>query len=377
MTPRIIRALVRKEQLRYWHNRPSLVLAILLVLVSLLVATSQNGELLGAANRDSVCHIIYWEEDAFVQYLREHPLPGRDVPIGHVSDYTNEKGVIQYPTNRRPQTAIVSIQIRSGEAASAMNRLDDATAPAAPPPKYSIGYWYLDGHAEDILPYRDWFNQRLRAFHGNQPVIVETEDILTVGGGRVLPIHRVMTALVCAAVYLLCFHLNIVITSEERERRTLLAQMLTPVSVVDYLTAKACFYVPATLLLAGIIVVTTFPVALSRPTFWITLASASIGYLSIGLIICSVTRSQSAAGLTALAYFVCVGVTIYLASTVPVFAVLRIAFIDYHLIQLMHYNMIEETPWWVPLRTCFLAGLAFLWAWLAVKIFARRGWRTN
>lgn len=374
MTPRIIRALVRKEQLRYWHNRPSLVLAILLVLVSLLVATSQKGGLLGAVDRDSVCYITYWEQDAFVRYLQEHTFPGHDVRFGHVSQYPDEKGMIRYPSNRLPQTGTVAIQIRPGDAPSGTDRFDGE---AASPPKYCIEYWYLDGHAEDVLPYRDWFNQRFRTFHGNQPLIAESEHILTVGVSKVLPIHRVMTALVCAAVYLLCFHLNIVITSEERERRTLLAQMLTPVSVLDYLTAKACFYVPATLLLAGIIVVTTFPVALSRPTFWITLASASIGYLSIGLIICSVTRSQSAAGLTALAYFVCVGVTIYLASTVPVFAVLRIAFIDYHLIQLMHYNMIEETPWWVPLRTCFLAGLAFLWAWLAVKIFARRGWHTN
>lgn len=372
MTPRIIRALVWKEALRYWHNRPSLVLAVLLVMVSLLVSVGKQSGLLGADDTQAICHVLYWNaDDPFIAYLQAHLPAGRDVRIAPMSGYVNKDGIIAYPISD-PRIATISIQIRPGDWVPGPEDDFDVASPPGESPAYKIVYWYPFGRAEALLPFRDWFNGCLRAYYGNAPAIVEASTTLRTPGGPVLPVNRVLISLTAIAVYLICFHLHILITGEERERRTLLAQMLTPMSVTDVLVAKVCFHVPAAMVLVSIILVSNAPIALSRPTFWVALASACIGYLSIGLIICSVTRSQSAAGLTALAYLMLVGITIYLGQTMVVFALLRAAMIDYHLMQLVNYSLGDKPPPWVPAQTAGLMVLAGGWALVAIKVFARQ-----
>ena len=375
MTVRIVRALVWKEALRYWHNRPSLVLAVLLVMVSLLVSAGADRGILGPGEQPAICHVLYWGEgDPFIDDLQAHRPPGRDVRIAPASSYVNDDGVIEYPGDD-PRTACVSIQIRPGKWSP---RTTDGFAPVAAPadtPLYKVWYWYPKGRAEALLPFKNWFNARLRAFHGNAPAIVEADTTMRSAAGPVLPLHRVLIGLVAAAVYLICFHLHVLVTSEERERRTLLAQMLTPLTVKDLLVAKVCFHVPVTLGLAAIILAANCPAALTRPTFWIAMVAGCIGYLSIGLVICSVTRSQSAAGLTALSYLMLVGVAIYLGATIPLFALLRTCLLDYHLIQLIHASLMDAPPWWAAWQTLGLVALTAAWAIVAVNLFARQKWR--
>ncbi len=376
MTPRIVAALVTKEALRYWHNRPALVLAMLLVLVSLLVSVGHTGGRLDRpqADRPGVCYVLYNHEDGFVRHLKSHRPPGLEVYIAPVSDYAGPDSTILYPS-AGADTPTVSIQIRPGDWTPPQDSGFDPVTVLSTPSKYKIWYWYPPDRADALLPFREWFHAQLRAFHANEPTIVEAHSPFPSPAGAILPIHRVVTALVAAAVYLLCFHLNIVVTSEERERRTLLAQMLSPMTVVDVLVAKVCFYVPATLALAAIVLGTNFPDALTHPYFWIAMVSACVGYLSIGLIICSLTRSQSAAGLAALTYFVLIGVIVYLSSIMPVFSVLKGLLLDYYLMQSIHNHLVGTPPWWVPLQTAALVILATLWAFIAAAVFARRGWR--
>lgn len=374
MKLRIIRALVGKEALRYWHNRPSLVLAALLVLVSVLVAVGHEDGPFGADNAPAVCYVLYWEEDAFVRHLAAQHETGLDIRVLPVEELSDRNGMIQYPGDIRRRT-ILSIQIRPGHWEPVAGQHFAPVAPPPSPPKYKVWYWYSEGRAEALLPFRDWFNAQMRGFYGNQPVIAEADGVLQTELGPILPLHRILTALVTAAVYLVCFHLNILITSEERERRVLLAQMLTPVSVGDVLAAKVCFYVPATLMLAGVILAVNYPIALGRPAFWLTMIAACVAYLSIGLIISSLARTQSEAGLTALAYFMIVGITAYLGTTIHIFDLLRFFLVDYHLLQLIHYNLIPNPPRWMLPQLCVLIGLSGLWAFAAAKVFARRAGR--
>lgn len=374
MSRRIVAALVWKEAQRYWHNRPSLVLGVLLVLVSILVSAGQEGGPLGRGAGDTVCYVLYWNEDDFVRHLRTHLPPGRVVRVKPAHQMAQRNGVIMYPDNPR-RTSVVSIQLRPGNARGLEEMGFEPVVRPGGPVRYHVWYWHPDGRAEDLQPYREWFNARMRAFFEHQPPIAEASSLLFTDIGQIKPIHRVLTALVTAAVYLLCFHLNILITSEERERKTLTAQMLTPVSVADVLAAKFVFYVPATALLAAAVLAMNYPAALSRPMFWATILIASVAYLSIGLTICSLTRGQSAAGLTALTYLMLFAITIFLANLIPVFHLLANAFVDFHLMQLVLYSVVDHPPWYARLHLAALLALSTIWAMTAVRVFLRRGWR--
>ncbi len=373
MTLRIVRALLGKEAMRWWHNRPALVLAMLLVLVSILVSLGHERGRLGSPARSAVCYVLYWNDDEFVGHLKGHLPRDLDVRVAPASEFLGPTGVISYSA-QHPATPIVSIQIRPLRE-SLIDRSE--FRPGAEPsslPKYKIWYWYPENEAEALLPFRDWFHVQLREFFDNRPTIVEAASSFEDPAGRILPIHRVVAGLVAAAVYLLCFHLNIVITSEERERRTLTAQMLAPVSVGDLIVAKVCFYVPATLALAAVVLIINFPDALRRPLFWVAMIAACIGYLSIGLIICSVTRSQSSAGLMALAYFLTVGIVIYLGTLMPVFVVLQVGLLDFHLMQCLHGHFLTPPPAYLHWITAAVVVLSAIWAFIAVRVLMRRGW---
>jgi hypothetical protein len=107
-----------------------------------------------------------------------------------------------------------------------------------------------------------------------------------------------------------CVYLMPSLTCEERERGLLLAQALSPATATEILAAKFLFYPAFGILLATLLAGIHNPVVLSRPFFWMSLGTLSVGVLGIGMTIACLAKTQRAASLGALCYMLAVALVL-------------------------------------------------------------------
>ena len=369
MNSRVIAALATKEARRYWHNRPALVLAALLVLVASLIAMAR-----GLADETPMAYVLYWDaDDPFLKHLKQNVPPELDVVFGYSLDFRNAQGIISYPYTSR---SFVSLQLRPGNLALTRTIWGPDWVPEdRANPRYGLLISHGPGKLATTVAFRAWVVREFGHFHSSVPFMLEKTVEFRTGGGPpvVEATERILTGLVLGAVYLICFHLHIILASEERERRTTLALALTPATVWDILAAKMLFYVPTALALVAVVLVLNAPGALFMPTVWLGIAAGCVGFVSVGLTLTSVTRTQSAAGLTALGYFMFVGISMYLATIIPVFSALTAVMVDYHLVQIVLRGVDGSTPRLTNLVPLFMLSAA--WSWVGVRLFVRQGWK--
>lgn len=407
----IVKTLLHKEALRHATNRGGLALAGLLVTASLLLAAlnpaaeeDKPATLVGGIHH---CLIWYDEPDDWVKHLEQHCPPGLKANIR----FLPLQGRLGLDQHRQYDTGTGGIELRSMPAADGTRR-------------YRVYVRYPDGDRAGMAAYENWFwKESYRYFHsraaaelkakGADPErvlppltldddlwaqrqayrdlfdryaavvsaspdreavpFVELRERAVVGGALDLR-AAIATALVLFSLCFTCVYLMPSLTCEERERGLLLAQALSPASPAEILAAKFLFYPAFGILLATLLAGIHNPAVLSRPFFWMSLATLGVGTLGIGMTIACLARTQRAASLGALCYMLAVALVLLVCQQNDIGLLPRLA-LEYHAPHILHATLTNQlTPehWW---NLAASAALACVWALVAVVLFRRRGWQ--
>jgi hypothetical protein len=354
LRPWIIRTLLVKEVLRYVHNWGALVVIFALIGLAALIALGGGSRFLPVPERRGVGNCLIrsrGEARAWADLLRRsRPPEGSRLEFGGF--------------DRRPRAGGRWITI-------------DLVAPGEqfpgrePSASWTARVWYPEDRPEAVLPFQAWLVPLSDRFLGRRPELALELHGVASGVPDVLPLA--MTGLVAFALYLPAFNLFITSTAEERERRVLLAVLLSPARPVEVLAAKAIFYTLASLLVAMTVVGLYRPALLADPRLWLLVGVGATGYVAIGTVVLSLVRRQTTIGTVSILYLMAVGACITLAEVLPLFYALRLLLIENYLYRQLAQVMIGAPT--TPEGALELMSLIMVvvgWMVIATAVFGRR-----
>jgi hypothetical protein len=407
----ILKTLLHKEALRHATNRGGLALAGLLVTASLLLAAlnpaaepDKPATLVGGIHH---CIVWYDQEDDWVAYLAGHKPPSLRANIfiqpirpqvgldQHLKYETGTGGIelrlmpasdgvpryrvyIRYPEGDRAGMAVYenwfwkeSYHFFRDRAAAELKTRGLDVDRNLPAPAMDDDLW------AQRQAYRDLFERYASVTSGSPDreavPVIEMRERAVVGGALDLR-AAIATALVLFSLCFTCVYLMPSLTCEERERGLLLAQALSPATAAEILAAKFLFYPAFGILLATLLAGIHNPAVLSRPFFWMSLGTLSVGTLGIGMTIACLAKTQRAASLGALCYMLVVALVLLICQQNNISRLPWLA-LEYHAPHILHAtltNQLVPAHWW---NLAASAVLACAWALLAVVLFRRRGWQ--
>ncbi|HMP16547.1 MAG TPA: ABC transporter permease [Gemmatales bacterium] len=360
----ILRTLLWKEALRYRYNWGLLVMVAGVLAISALIALGNRmGDLPSASSRVIKACIIHThhgspEERAWRKALEEQPpewfTEKNRIPLLRGSDPNawRQPGLI-YPDD----FLIVSLQRNTASS-----------------PEYVVKYQYSKVAQQEAMQYRGWINQVTHQLRG-LPVVEEVlpvfhEAELSEGEDRTA---KIITALVIFSFYLLSFNLYITSTAEEREKKILLALLLTPAHAREIIAAKVIFYAMFSLLVsAGVVALFDFTLLL-KPLLWTTILCGSISYVCIGTVVLCIIRRQSTINTVSMMYLIVTALVMSLSTFLLPFLVLRFLMIENYLFHQLEFIIAGKRNPVAVVYHPIMAGLTAGWFLLAVFVFSRKG----
>ena len=358
---RLVRTLILKECWRYQCNWGLLIVVAALLLLSLLIAVAGRMQALpGLAGRSvSDCIVLHPSDCPWADYLKKHP-PTGDVRL-----------TFQVLKRRatRPKLPVQAMAIQLVPPAAG------ATPLSHPDADWRADYYYLENFSVGVLPVRDWFADATRDFLQPKPAFFETTAITVTDIDRTEQMAIIIQALVAFAMYLIAFNLYVTSTGEEREKKVLLALLLTPVRPVELILAKAIFHTTASLATALAIVAMYDPTLLLNPLLYTTIAVGSLGYVAIGTVILSLVSRQTTINTVSMLYLIAIAIVTFLGQIFTLFDLLRHLLIEDYLYQQLYQILSRQTAWWVRLNQFMLWTLAIFWSAVALRLFAKRSRR--
>lgn len=185
------------------------------------------------------------------------------------------------------------------------------------------------------------------------------------------------TVLLLIVQFFTCCHLLVSFTSQDRERGTLSALVLSPARMSEILVARFLFHLTLSLLGSIAIVAILQPVALVRPVLWLTLILTSLGLMSVGTCIATLAKTQSSAALLGLCYMLAGAVMFYLSSKFTTFGLLKKVSFEFYSFMLIYQSLAAPISWQqsMSLGLAILAGIIGAWVYIARTTFYRYGWR--
>ena len=360
MTTRILRTLLYKEMLRYRYNWGMLVMVLALLALAGLVSVAGRVQTLPGQAGPPVERCLVFsaiaspEATAWIAHLRRHP-----PPPPHRVDFDT----------RVRHTAADGPSLPAG--AMAIEVL--APTPGVARGAWRARYWHGPDSPASVLPYRDWLSRETRRFLRAEPSF--EEETRAVGGGVVRTDRAAMiiTALVVFSLYLPSFSLYIATSGEEREKRTLLALLLTPATPAQVVGAKAGFYALVSTSLAAAVVALYDPSRLLQPMLWSTIVVGSIGYLAMGTLVVAFVRRQATLSTASMLYLVGTTTIMILSGFLPLFGRFRRLLLEDYVYRQMHQILSGQTAWWVPLNQLALIALSGAWLIAAILVVRRKG----
>ncbi len=374
---RVLSALLWKELLRFRYNWGLLVMVgAVLALSALLSISARLGQLPGQTSR--------FINRCLIVYDNNHP-PARQWADFLAAHLPNSAFASQY------RLGSITLATRQSIWNQGQGRYDlsrgslaiDLMPPANGSKQNAWRYRLIFPQLAlaEVLPYRYWFTQTTHQFLGNHQLQLD-ED----WGSPVNPEHisatedRVpvlVTGLVIFAFYLMSFNLYITSTGEEREKRVLLALMLTPTTPAEMIGAKVIFYAAASLFVALAVVAMYQPIVLLNPLLWSAILSGSICYISIGTVALCWVRRQTTINTISMIYLIFTALVMFMGTFLVPFFVLRFALIENytfrHLADLIAQK--QTLPWWMDQSAMWL--ITSMWVILAIRLFNKHGSRIS
>lgn len=361
----ILRTLLWKEVLRFRYNWGLLVMVGAVLAMSALVSLGERmGEIPGQSSRIIKVAILDYDKNNpharnWAEALRRQP-----------PEWFTDKNRIQFFSKDDPawrqQPGVVDpddflkISLRS--------------ATSDPSYPWMIAYEYRPHAQSEAMNYRFWVNKVTQQVRGNVTIrevlpTFSSEDAANAEDRT----PKIVTALVIFAFYLLSFNLYITSTAEEREKKSLLALMLTPARPVEVIGAKVIFYSLSSLAVATGVIALFDPTLLMQPLLWTTILAGSISYVSIGTVVLCMVRRQSTINTVSMMYLLVTALVMAVSVFLIPFMVLRFLMIENYLFHQLEMLIGRKPNPAVGIYQPIMMGLTAGWFFLAVFIFSRFG----
>lgn len=362
--PRMLAILVGREARRLRKNPTALLLLGLLIAISVLLSLSRPGP-----KPTMNCWVVYEHESPWTERLRQRAADDSRIRVVAMTDVKSLGGWRVYP----PQDCAIEL----------MGQVSDR-----PDGKIAVRFLYPGNDPNVIAPYLQWF-WPVTAEHFGSTAPFSATTLPITGTSRAAVMERlkqssvselmteefVATILLIIVLFVTCCHLQVSFTSQDRERGTLTALALTPASTSELLLSRYVFHLALGWSACVAIVAILRPGAVSHLSLWVTIALASIGLVSVGTVMASLARTQSAAGVLSLCYMLFGGVLFYLATKFSAFGLIKDASFESHTLPLLFLSLKQELPLEKAPGLPKLAGLVGAWVVVASWLFRQRGWR--
>lgn len=375
--PRVdkLMTLMQREAMRLLKNPSALMLLGLMVAFSLLLVLSRSDK-----KPQLGCWIVFPDaadsfplgefQNSFLKQLAQQAKQNRAirlVPMGQVPLLRQQR---VYP----PQTCAIELL-----------ELPDESGQG----KLSIAYRHPGTKSEVLEPFQRWF-WPIAVDHFGQIAVTERQPAVSrpVSAATLVmeklqsgSIGELMNEDLAAAIQLLiilfvaCCQLMVSFTSQDRERGTLTALALSPITMTELMQAKLLFHLGLAGMGSACVIAVLKPSALASASLWITLLLTGLGLCSVGLVIASLSKSQSSASLLALCYMLVGALVFYLATKFSGFAMLKSLSFEHYSFGMIYVSLQRSIPLnrAVDLRPMLV--LVAVWLTAANVLFRTRGWK--
>lgn len=362
--PRMLAILIGREARRLRKTPTALLLLGLLTAIAVLLSLSRPGP-----KPVMNCWVVYSEASPWTDCLRKRAADNPRIRVVSMSEVKSLSGFRIYP----PHDCAIEI-------------VEQVDNPAAG--KNLVRFLYPGNDPNVIAPYLQWFWPATAEHFGSTAPFVATTSPMT-GNARWAAIERlrqssltdlmteefVATVLLIIALFVACCHLQVSFASQDRERGTLMALALTPASLAELLLSRYVFHLALGWTACATIVGILRPEAASHPLLWVTIALASLGLVSVGTVMASLARTQSAASVLSLCYLLIGGILFYLATKFSAFGAIKEASFESDSLPLLFLSLKHNMPLEKAPGLAKLAGLVGVWTLTANWLFRQRGWR--
>jgi ABC-type Na+ efflux pump permease subunit len=364
----ILKTLLWKEVLRFRYNRGLLVMVGAVLALAVLISISARlGQLPGQETRRVTTCLLLYDADhpqalAWMDALRRGPRPDYLPPQQEVRILSGPKHLWWQGQRYVLPEDWLGIEL-------------------LPPPSgsnqpFRVRYWYTREAAQEVLPFRLWVTHSTHHHLGNRNFEEESDRTTRATVRQVESEDRVpliVTALVIFSFYLLSFNIYITSTAEEREKKALLAIMLTPARPGEVIGAKVVFYATASLLLALAVVALFKPRLLLMPQLWSTVVVGSVTYVAIGTVVLCLVRRQTTIATVSMMYLIFTAIVMFLSVFLLPFYVLRLMLVENYLYRQLQQIIAEKPNPLAGLDQPLMVAIMLIWLLVAMRIFAARG----
>lgn len=369
-----LKALVEREVMRLVKNPSALMLVGLLVAFSLLLVLSRQDK-----KPKMSCWVVHPDitettsDDArkFVDELisRSAASEGvRAVPISKVPLFRQTR---VYP----PSTCAIELLKLPDEREDKRGLV--------------VAYRHPVGKAEALEPFLRWFWPVALNHYGKVSVAERAPMISRPASAAAIVMEKLQSGSIselmnedlAAAILLIiiqfvtCCQLIVSFTSQDRERGTLTALALSPITMLELLEAKVIFHLGLSAIGSAAVVAVLKPAALANGTLWATLFLTGLGLCCVGIVIASLSKSQSTASLLALCYMLIGSVIFYLATKFSAFASVKQLSFEHYSFGMVYLSLQRPVPLLKAFDLVPMFIIVAVWLALATVLFKHRSWR--
>lgn len=349
----ILKTLVGKEVLRYrrvWG--PLVLVGALVALAAVMSASAKSNTLPGATGGAAISDCIIWAQsnDPLAAHLKEVAAATNGQFDGIKIEFKPPRG--RTPPPRLPVRMMGIELFRSQGRSKAV-------------------FWVLaDGQTRSYV-IRDWFAKHAREFLKGDPGYDDRT-------GEALPLVDVsdqaaivMTILMVFCTYLTSFSLYVTSMSEERERRVLLAILMTPATPGLVVAAKLVFHLALSMASVGAVAAAYKPELLADPFLWWTVFLGSVSYLSIATVLFCVVQRYATLNSVPMLYLVVTSVINLLADPFPPMRLVQAFLTDAYVFRLFQAVCSGANQQFHAVNLLSLTFLTGVWAIVALRLFSR------
>lgn len=367
---KLILYLIGKEFSRLIRNGSAMLAIGLMIVISLLLVVSEQKkqkELQATVQTkmtaSSVCWIIYGKRTDWIKYLQANP--ERRLPIRIISK------------NKAP-----ALNVKNGCAVEVQGH------------KNKLIYHFTKENRPLFDKTLHWFLQQSISYFGHKPAFKVVNHPIVKKATNIENSQEALRSKLMQAAenkigligsmmlftvqFFICCALLVSFTSQERESGILQAVSLTPVRFSDMYIARILFHLLLSLAVSTIIVFIIKKEALNVPALWVTLLLTSLGLASVGMIISSLSRTQTTASLFSFAYLMLIGLIAFLATDYSLFSMLKSLTFEHYSFTFLFLSL-SDLPGLLAavLHADLLKMLLSVTMLLVISIvlFRKRGWQ--
>lgn len=369
-------ALIEREVMRLYKNPSALMLIGMLVAFSVLLVLSRNDK-----KAKMVCWIVYPDsataatadesQQTFVRKLSERAENSdtiRVVPMSRVQVYRQQR---VYPSST---CAIELLELPTSENASS---------------GLKVAYRHPGAKSDVLEPFLRWFWPAAVDHFGQVAVTEQAPTVSRRTSAAELLMEKLQSGSIsdlmnedlAAAILLLiiqfvtCCQLIVSFTSQDRERGTLIALALSPITMSELLQAKILFHLSLSAIGSAAVIAVLKPAALTHASLWATLLLTGLGLCSVGMVIASLSKTQSTASLLALCYMLVGAVVFYLAMQFSAFAAVKMLSFEHYSFGMVYLSLQRSLPLSRSFDLAPMLLIVVAWLTTATLLFRNRGWR--